>query len=283
MQVLLYSAPLSLHKCAAGQRISWNHGWDYSPTSSSCYITDLSAALFSGLGPHKSSHSLNTHDFLANLSILSRPSLPFRPLGIMPSYTFSSLSQTLDNTLASLPWSGERNDRKEQPSAPRLSRKRDLLLAFVMVSLPLLVIAILLLCFIFLSDRERPATYREIQALPFFEYPSSDAFYTSVDPGNFLLVGSWASNIAEIVVAPFMVLFSYAVAREILQHAASGHGDPESRPPLLREIMRGAHVGVWHWASEKFFRRSKAAPGKRPVLRVVDVAGLGLFTATLLT
>ena len=79
-----------------------------------------------------------------------------------------------------------------------------------------------------------------------------------------------------------MVLFSYAVAREIL-HASSDDEDATSRPPLLREIMRGAHAGVWHWVARKTYKRSESAPGRLPVLRVVDVAGLGLLTATLLT
>ena len=204
----------------------------------------------------------------------------------MGSYTFSSLLETMDTKLFSLRRSGKMDNHKEEASAPapRLSRRRDLFLAFVIVSLPLLVISILLLAFIFLSDREIPASYTEIQALPFFEYPPLNAFYTKVDPGSFLLVGSWASNIAGMVVAPFMVLFSYAVAREIIiQHATRDQDDAESRPPLLREIMRGGYVGVWHWFAQKAYTRSRRALGKEPGLRVVDIAGLGLFTAMLLT
>ena len=203
----------------------------------------------------------------------------------MGSYTFSGLLETMDTKLSFLRRSGKMDNHREEASAPapRLSRRRDLFLAFVIVSFPLLVISILLLAFIFLSDREIPASYTEIQALPFFYYPPLDAFYTKVDPGSFLLVGSWASNIAEMVVAPFMVLFSYAVAREILQHATWDQEDAELRPPLLREILRGAHVGVWHWVAQKTYKRPRHALGKEPFLRVVDIAGLGLFTATLLT
>ena len=194
--------------------------------------------------------------------------------------SFSRLSQTLDNTPASLRPSGSQNDHSAQVSAPQLSRKRDILLAFFIVSLPLLLIAILLLAFIF-HYRENPTSFLEIPALP-LEHLSPNAFYTSVDAGNFLLVGSWASNIATIVVAPFMVLFSYAVAREILQHTTGNHENTEARPPLLREIMRGAHLGMWHWVAQKTYKRPKGTLGREPVLRVVDVAGLGLFTATLL-
>lgn len=201
----------------------------------------------------------------------------------MGTYTFSRLSQTLDGTLAFLRPAEKRNDPSKKVSAPRLSRKRDILLAFIIVSLPLLVISLLLLAFIFRPDREKPASFIEIPTLPFLEYPPSNAFYTLVDVGNFLLVGSWASNIATIVVAPFMVLFSYAVAREILQHTTGNHENTGSRPPLLREILRGAHVGMWHWVAQKTYKRPKGAFKGEPTLRVVDVAGLGLFTATFLT
>lgn len=201
----------------------------------------------------------------------------------MGSYTFSRLSQTFDRTLAFLRPAGKRNDPSKQDSVPRLSRKRDILLAFVMVSLPLLVISILLLAFIFRPDREKPTTYIEIPTLPFLEHPSPNAFYTSVDVGDFLLVGSWASNIATIVVTPFMVLFSYAVAREILQHTTGDHENTGLRSPLLREILRGGSVGIWHWVAKKTYKRPKGDFGREPFLRVVDVAGLGLFTATLLT
>lgn len=217
----------------------------------------------------------------------------------MAPVTFFKLSETLDTALASS-WrkSGKQGDDGEQASAPRLSRKRDLWLAFVIVSLPLLVIAILLLAFTF-HYREKPLLYPEDDRLPFSRPPSLRPFYTNVASGSFLLVASWASNIAGFVIAPFMVLFSYAVAREIILHPtgdyeyAQSHpmvpheimrgGAPQSHPPLLREIMRGAHVGVWHWVAQKTYQRPKRAVGKEPILRVVDVAGIGLFIATLLT
>ena len=202
---------------------------------------------------------------------------------VMGSFTFSSLLETMDTKITFLQRSGKRKGRTDQPSAPRLSRKRDLFLAFFIVSLPLLVISILLLSFIFLSDREIPASYASIPELPFFEYPPLDAFYTRKDTGDFLLLGSWASNVAEMVVAPFMVLFSYTLAREILQRSKNGHEDSDSRPPLLREIMRGTHVGVWDWIAQRTNKKPRHALGKEPLLRVVDIAGLGLSTAILLT
>ena len=199
----------------------------------------------------------------------------------MRRYDYSSLLELLDGNFASWCGSRKRKNEAEKATAPRLSRKRDLFLAFTLVSLPLLVIAILLLAFTF-HYRENPVSYGEIPELPFRDKPSTDAYYTTVDPGSFLLVGSWASNVAAIIVAPFMVLFSYAVAREIIQHEKDGHQDSGLRPPLLREIMRGAHVGVWHWVGQNVFKNSRSIRGKGPLLRVVDIAGIGLVVATLL-
>lgn len=162
----------------------------------------------------------------------------------------------------------------ERPQAPRLSRKRDIFLAFTIVSLPLLVIAILLLAFVFLAEREIPDNYTDNPQLPLLNLTSSDAFYTRKDAGDFLLVGSWASNFATLMIAPFMLLFSYAVAREVALQSAQNHENPGAWLPLLQEILRGTHVGIWHWLAVKTCNRDKAL---KSAVRAIDFAALGLF------
>lgn len=133
-------------------------------------------------------------------------------------------------------------DTNNEDSSRRLTRKRDLFLAFAIVSLPLLAIALLLIGFIFnTSERQRPDRSVETPELPIVYYDTKIAYYTGVNPGPFLLLGSWASNIAEIVVAPFMVIFSYAVAREVLQGSIRHGTTSDIRPPFLSEIIRGGH------------------------------------------
>lgn len=138
----------------------------------------------------------------------------------------------------------QRSDRakEEDAGAARLTRKKDLILAFAIVSLPLLVIAIILLAFVF-----APAHHVILDPsvgspqLPAFDAVPSNAYFTLISPGKFLLLGSWASNIAELVVAPFMLLFSYAVAREILQQSSIHSETTDAHPSLLRELMNGAN------------------------------------------
>ena len=101
--------------------------------------------------------------------------------------------------------------------------------------------------------------------------------------GSFLLIGSWASNIAEMLVAPFMLLFSYAVAREMLQHPTNDSDFRDSRSPLLREMIRGSHVATWQYFAEQTYKRGNRSRAKPSDRRVVDIAASGLVTATLLT
>ena len=139
-------------------------------------------------------------------------------------------------------WRRVFNKTKPEDRALRLTRKRDLFLAFTIVSLPLIAIASILVGFVFnASEREKPDPSVETAELPIVHYDTATAYYTGITPGSFLLLGSWASNIAEIVVAPFMVIFSYAVARELLQGSGTDSTGSDLRPPLLREIMRGGN------------------------------------------
>ena len=131
----------------------------------------------------------------------------------------------------------------EKTKTIRLTRKRDLFFAFIVVSLPTLAVALTLLAFVFNSSERVVLDPRaKTPRLPFLEHAPTDVYYTTVLPGAFLLLGSWASNVAELVVAPFMVLFSYTVARELLQHPELPNSEiSDARPPLLREVMRGAY------------------------------------------
>lgn len=130
--------------------------------------------------------------------------------------------------------------RVDKGKTLRLTRKRDVLLAFTTVSLPLLAIALILIGLIFnASERERPDLSVGTDQLPIIPYDTSGLYYTGTSPGSFLLLGSWASNIATICVAPFMIIFSYAVAREILQESTKDRTMSNSHPTYLKEMMRG--------------------------------------------
>ena len=152
---------------------------------------------------------------------------------------------------AGSPWlRSRRNEAKARSAIERPNKKRDLFLAFIVVSLPLLAVALTLLAFVFKpSERQQQDPSFETNELPFWpdQSPLSGFYYTRTGVGNFLLLSSWAGNIAFIVVAPFMVLFSYAVAREMVQHSSKDPDVFSAQSPLLHEIMRGT-FGVYFLA-----------------------------------
>ena len=131
---------------------------------------------------------------------------------------------------------------EEKDRTPGLTRKRDLFLAFGIVSLPLLIISLTLIGFVFnTSEHVKPDPSIGTLELPVVKYDTSTAYYTGIRPGSFLLLGSWASNIAEIVVAPFMLIFSYAIAREVVHGSVKEDIISELRLPFLSEMIRGSH------------------------------------------
>ena len=169
-----------------------------------------------------------------------------------------------------------------QRKAPRLSRKRDLAFAFVVVSLPLLAISLVLLLFVFVAHRERPAVASDPR-LPSLQYFSPWFYYPTTGIGGFLLIGSWASTVAQWVVAPFMVLFSYVVAREILLHSTQEDQSADIYPAHLREIMRGSYTSVWQWLKPKMTPWKHSPDQKPSESRAVNMAGFGLSVAFLLS
>ena len=131
---------------------------------------------------------------------------------------------------------------EKRDKAPGFTRKRDLFLAFGIVSLPLLIISLILIGLVFnTSERVKPDPSIGRWELPVVQYDTATAYYTGIRPGSFLLLGSWASNIAEIVVAPFMLIFSYAVAREVVHGSVKEDTISELRLPFLSEMIRGSH------------------------------------------
>lgn len=132
-----------------------------------------------------------------------------------------------------------RSTRTEKP-APWLTRKRDLLFAFSIVSLPLLAITIIILVFVFEPDRHlHQIRSTDETNLPIPDQGFSKLYWTSHKSGPFLLLSSWASNIAAVVAAPFMMICSYVVAEEAIRNSSTDAREQEHVPHFFNEVLRG--------------------------------------------
>ena len=180
------------------------------------------------------------------------------------------------------------HDSKEEVNP--VGREQAFIVAFMAVVFPMLAIALILLCLVFVS-RDTFDFRKNSSAFlpPDLNPPPGNAFYTHVDVSAFTLASSWASTLAGILTAPFMLLFSVIVAREIVrqpQEAAAKIGPVE----LLQEILTGTWTGAWHWFQYMMLRKSTKPDGPEAEnsnqshdIRALNIAFLGLLTAGILS
>jgi hypothetical protein len=159
-----------------------------------------------------------------------------------------------------------------------------LILAFALLFIPMLGISLIFLAFVVFSQLR--VKFPVNQILPELPQPSRAPpgfFFTDITVGEFTLVGSWASNAAQFVLGPFMLLFSFLVAKEIIAKPAS-----ENSTKVLREVLSGTLVGNWRWVKytlspEKFKNSTLDKIRGHHSLRAVHVAAAGSITAGLLS
>ena len=125
-------------------------------------------------------------------------------------------------------------------------RKRELLIAFAFIFVPMAAVAFTLIAFVY-YEKDRVRFNRESNGtpqLPAFPVPPANAYYTKLLIGGFLLVSSWGSTAAGIVFAPFMLLFSFVVARELVKRYDPDIPTTKQDEYLLKEILSGSWNGV---------------------------------------
>ena len=112
-----------------------------------------------------------------------------------------------------------------------------MLLAATSIFIPILAISLVLLGFTFygavrVTFSEANFNNPDLPAEP----PSSNAYYSAIGSARFVLVGSWASNVALGLYTPFMLLFSFIVAWTATREAAATTTEPTH---MMREMLRG--------------------------------------------
>jgi hypothetical protein len=168
--------------------------------------------------------------------------------------------------------------------APKLSRRRDLALAFAMLFFPMLAIPLILLGFV-LYTHERPIfSARASPELPVVAPNSSYHYYTDIPVGSFTLVGSWASTLAQFVAAPLMLLFSFLVAKAYLDDGWSKDNlameqlstESDDRRKHLDEVAKAIAHGAWKdvWEGSKVLVVGRKHFPKSYAIRIATVGGL---------
>ena len=135
----------------------------------------------------------------------------------------------------------------------RLVSAGDLCLAFSIIFFPMLAVPFVLLGLVTWGKVDFPNNGTE--ALPIDDPVPTGNYYTVVSSGKFALISSWASTVVGNVSAPFLILFSFFIARSLAQrqesHVGMSTGDeghnmsPESQ---IRQILHSrTFAKLWRW------------------------------------
>ena len=159
-----------------------------------------------------------------------------------------------------------------------MSKNEDLIAAFAIVFIPMSAIACILCALIFWG--ERAIIYRhedsgtsDLSTTILF----NNSYYTKTDAGDFLLVESWASTLANSIISSFMLLYSFVVAKEMTR-IQEDSADVNTFT-LLYEILNGSWNEALHWVQWMILKKRKI---DRSSARAVNIAALVLVIAELL-
>ena len=156
-------------------------------------------------------------------------------------------------------------------------------LMFTVLFIPMLAIPLLLLGLV-LWDYVK-FTNEEDQILPSLNGAPSYNWYTLVSPSQFALVSSWASTIIGNVSAPFLILFSFLVARPLARASEDDYSDGvssgrrEDLESRIREILHSrTYMKLWKWIKSFIPGSSKAISDEATLVAILGV-GISLLFA----
>lgn len=157
-------------------------------------------------------------------------------------------------------------------------RVRQIVVAFTVMSLPMLIFSGLLLGLIFCYRVEENKFASD--DLQFDDHDYSSAYFVRLSATTLITVASWSSTLAPILVGCAITLTSYPVARALL--TASERRDAARLPTpfqlslMVGMISSGSFLALWNWLVYTFGWKGKreAQAGVLKKLTVTLILGL---------
>lgn len=138
-----------------------------------------------------------------------------------------------------------------------------LLAAFAILFLPMVTVTFVLLGLVLWEYI--PKNFPDnIPQLPVANLPLQNVYYTGVSAGKFALVASWASTVSQIVTGPFMLLFSFLIARELShggEYEKAGtkqglhYGNKQWNRKVRDLLQSGSNHGLGWWTKWKHLKQ----------------------------
>src|SRR5436190_17243935 len=146
-------------------------------------------------------------------------------------------------------------------SSIKSSEIANIIYKFAAISIPFIALSGILVAIIFLY--RVPNNIQIHSDLLPGEIHEKNVYYVRINSSTLVLLGSFSSSIASILITTFMSLVSYPVARRLLLKVqAQNNGDlPTSyQLGLLITLLNGGLGSLWSWI-KYMFSRNKAVPG----------------------
>lgn len=164
------------------------------------------------------------------------------------------------------------NGNEYTPSSGRMGgRYREILLSFLVMTVPVLAFSALLLGLIYHYRIVRNPFPSDNLRFDGGQHGSS-ATYVGLSATTLITVASWSSTMAPLLVGFALTLLSYPVASTLLQAGQAGR--PEQLPTtfqlalMLRMLCSGGPGSLWHWVAYALGWRGKRQ-SQPPVLKLM--------------
>lgn len=160
------------------------------------------------------------------------------------------------------------DDEGLDPPSP--AKPVHLVLAFISTFCPLVIVASLFCLFFSYKDWTISNPPEENSALPINPLDGS-TFYTRIRSSKVILTTSWTSNIAQFATAPFMFVFSFLVAVEVVNR----HKTSKAENDDAKGLLQGESGSLFSWiiSHNRYHPRGNA----------IRVAAAGAFMSCILT
>lgn len=159
-------------------------------------------------------------------------------------------------------------------------RIQEILIAFSVMTLPMLIFSALLLGLVF----HNRITQNDFSSSDLaFESNQSDpnAYFVQISATTLTTVASWSSTVAPILVGFGVALVSYPVAKGMLRasenHEVSQLPTPFQFSLIVRIISSGSFSALWSWLTYSFGWRGRRERQGGAIKSLTTVLILGIF------
>jgi len=157
---------------------------------------------------------------------------------------------------------------------------REILIAFAVMSIPMILFSGLLLGLIF-HYRIVHKGFVSKELVFATSGTDSGSFYVKLSSSTLITVASWSSTLAPILCTFAITLISFPVARDILRAAQGNHLDQLPTPYqfflLLRMISSPSLPTLWNWLRYTFNWKAKRQSQGKPIKSMASILALGIL------